>query len=323
MRRMLLLLVAAALTLLCACERTPPSPKVEWKPGDRTVTAGEAIELRATKPLTHEKEAFEYTWTMTGDCAGQLADPTAWKVTYDVPADCGGGELTFQLSAKTRLGTTTESVTFQLSPRPQEEIGLQPVRPSPLPTTWEFVNDYDGTVGAEDQQRRNKRGGYFGTWTYRDGKCELAQDTAEGSGVMKLSYVLPHNDLSACGYFEYFDGPPGDAKRADVSGFAKAGFIARSATGEPVHVRLELVEFDKYANYNQGIVSESEPFLVDDQWRRHEIDLKKLAATWKLSSAKSIGFRIDAKDDNPGKGIVLIDNLVLIRPERSTAAAQP
>lgn len=316
MRRMLLLVVLA-MGLLGACERTPPAPKVEWSPDDRQVMAGETIELRAAKPLAHDKEAFEYTWTAKGDCAGQLLDPTAWKTTYPVPADCGGGELTFTLTARSRLGSTTESVTFTISPRPEVKIGLQPVRPDPLPATWSFVNDYEGTVTPPDQERRNRRGGYFGTWTYRDGKCVLAQESEGGAGVMKLSYVLPHSNLSACGYFEYFEGPPGDAKKADISGFRKVGFIAKSATGEPVQLRLELVEFDKYANYNQGIVSESEPFLVDGEWRRHEIELKKLADTWNVASSKSIGFRVDAKDDNPGKGVVLIDNLVLIKKEEA------
>lgn len=322
MRRMLLLTVLLAGLALGACEKMPaPAPKLEWKPGDGKVVAGEVIELRATKPLAHEKEAFEFTWTAAGDCAGAISDPSAWKITYQVPEDCGGGALTFTLAAKSRLGATTESVKFELAPKPKKEIGLQPVRPEPLPESWSFVNDYEGTVAPPDQERRNKRGGYFGTWTYRDGKCELAQETAEGSGAMKLSFILPHSDLSACGYFEYFDGPPGDAKKADISGFSKVGFIAKSATGDPLRVRLELVEFDKYANYNQGIVSESDPLEVDGEWRRHELDIKKLATTWKLSSAKSLGFRIDAKDDNPNKGVLLIDNLVLVKKEPAAAAA--
>jgi len=327
MRRMLLLSVLVASLAHGGCERAPaPPPQVQRTPADGKVMAGGRIELRATKPLTADKEAFEYTWSTAGDCAGAIADPSAWKIEYEVPADCGGGKLTFTLGAKSRLGTTTESFEFQIAPKPKEVIGVEPVRPDPLPATWAFVNDYEGTLAAPDQQRRNKwapdkGGGFFGTYTYRDGKCELAAETADGAGALKLSYALPHSKLSACGYFEYFEGPPGDAKKADISGFSKVSFVAKSTTGERVTLRLELVEFDKYANYNQGIVSESEPLVVDGQWRRHELDLKELAATWKLSSTKSVGFRIDAKDGNPGAGAILVDHLVLVRKEGAAPTA--
>lgn len=313
MRRSLVLGVTALLVLSSACDQKPPSPKVEWSPDDREVLAGETIEIRAAKPLAYEKDAFEFRWTLSGDCAGELADPTAWKVNYDVPADCGGGEITLALQSTHRLGTTSESVTFKVKPQPKEEIGLTPVRPDPIPASWSFVNDYDGTIVEKDQDRRNKRDGYFGTWTYRDGKCGLTAAEDAGAGVLELKFLLPHSDLSACGYFEYFEGSPGDAKKADISEFGKVGFIAKSATGAPLTVRLELVEFDKFANYNQGIVSESEPLKIDGEWRRHEVDLRKLAKTWDIASAKSVGFRVDAKDKNPGQGVLLVDNLVLVR----------
>ncbi len=307
---------AVVVLLLVGCNTPPPQPKVEWTPATGRAVAGETIEVRATKPFAQKQEVFEFKWTMEGACAGSFDDDTAWKATYQVPADCEGGTLRILLDAKTRQGVTQHRVEFTIQAvAAAEDRRLLPVRVSPMPATWEPINTYEANVVEKTKERRNDRGAYFGTWTYRDGRCQLVQGADGDEQVLDIVYSLPHADLSACGYFEYIEGAPGEAQKVDISAFAKVGFIARTKDGNKVAIRLELVEFDKFANYNQGIVSQSPTVLVDGEWRRFEVDLQQLARTWDLSSSKSIGFRVDAKDDNVGKGTIQLDNFVLIKPE--------
>ena len=319
MRRLLLVLVSAGL-VFPACQGKPPEPRLERSPSSGQVVAGETVELRATTPLTHQREKFTYQWSASGACVGPLRGADSWKVSYEVPADCPGGTLTFALQSRTRLGTTSHTASFVIEARPalvEEEVGLHPVRPDPLPANWEMLDDFDRPLPDEPGDRRNNRGAFIGTWTYRDGKCELASVESAGSRVVQISYRLPHRSStinSSCGFFEYFQGTAGEAQQADLTGYESFGFIARMDGEGEARIRVELVEFDQYAPYKQGIVSESETIVVNGEWRRHELPLKQLARTWNLAKTKSIGIRIDARDGNGSTGALLLDNLVLLRP---------
>ena len=318
MRRFLLVSVVV-LFVLPACKTQPPEPKLEWSPGEGRAMAGDTLEVRATQPLGQQKEKFDFEWTLSGACAGKLANATDWKATYTVPEDCPGGTLTFSLKSTTRHGATVHNVSFRLQPLPKkEQMGLLPARVDPMPATWDALDDFERLFPEEESLRRNNKDAFLGTWSYRNGKCELTTAQDGSSRVLNVAYRLPHGGPSvhsACGYFEYIQGKPGEAQKADLSGFDRFGFIARTTDGGPAKLRIELVEFDEHANYNQGMVGESAPILIDGEWRRHELPLKKLAVAWDLASVKSIGFRIDARDGNHGEGAVLLDNLVFIRAE--------
>ncbi len=305
--------VILAVFLCGACRPQPPEPRLESTPVDGRAEAGEMVEVRATRPLAHAQESFSLEWNLRGDCAGPLKEADDLKANYRIPADCPGGELVFELTSTTRLGVTEHEYSFRVSPRVHRGPGLHPVRPDPIPDNWEFLNRFEGNVAEEREERRNLRDAYFSEWHHRGGTCRVAGVEDGEHQVLQVSYRLPHSNVSACGYFEYFGGPPGEAEKSDLSGYDRLGFLVRSGTDDLVRFRVELVEFDRFSAYDQGIVSTTDPYVAAGEWRRYEVNLNRLARHWDLASTKNIAFRIDAKDGNPSEGTLLFDDIVLIR----------
>ena len=316
MRRSLLLALALAF-VLPACEKAPPTPRVSRTPATGSVEAGTVVEVRASRPLAHKKEPFEFHWSTKGDCAGKPQNADGSVATYTIPKDCAGGELVFELESGTRYGSTRHAVSFQVTPLPGRDPGLLPLRPSPLPADWVVVNDFSGKIleKGRDEERRNNLGGYFETATHRDSRCELAILRDKGNEVGKMSYFLRHDDQSQCFYLEYFASPFRQLAKSDATPYDRFGFMAKTDAGQQAWLRVELVEFDEAAQFSLGVADASEPILVDDQWRRYEVHFKTFVRTWDRKSSRSIGFRLDARDHNTKRGTLYFDDLVLLKKQ--------
>ncbi len=322
-------IVVAALLLLAlpsACEKrkadpikaveTTPAPSRNGKPGGAirvNADAGATVRVALVKHIDYKDEKFVFKWTSSGPCKGTFDRDDNFKIEYTIPEDCKGGTDVLTVDVTTSSGTVKRTVEVEVKPK-KAVVGLTPTVPDPIPGSWDILNDYDGPI-ADKNLRKNRREAFFGTWTYRDGKCILSE-YAEQKGVMEILFKLPFDDLSACGYFEYFKGTEeGKAEVADLSGYLKVGIIVKSADGQKHQLRVELVEFDKYAPYNQGIVGTSDPIIVDGEWRRHEVFVRHLAEGWNAASVKTLGLKIDRKDGNAAEGRVLVDKLYLLRVE--------
>jgi hypothetical protein len=130
-------------------------------------------------------------------------------------------------------------------------------------------------------------------------------------GAMRITFAFPMQD-SACGTWEYFASVKDRPQPVDISGYERIVFMARSGDGSAHKVRIEVVEFDPHAAYDQGIVADSEPFTIGPDWQRHEVALDKLLPEmFDRRKGRQVGLRIDRRDQAEAKGVVLVDNLTL------------
>jgi hypothetical protein len=116
-----------------------------------------------------------------------------------------------------------------------------------------------------------------------------------------------------CGYFDYLKGEEGKAEPVDISNYEKITFLVKSGDGKNHKIRIEVIEFDKFQNFNQGHVASSDPIDVTSEWKRHELYLKYLLPEiFKKKEVKQIGFRIDRKEQGQNEGIIYFDNFAFI-----------
>jgi hypothetical protein len=171
----------------------------------------------------------------------------------------------------------------------------------------EVTESYDGIL-------LNKLDAPFGPWTFEFGSCEMADPPENEKGTFALSYDLP-NDDAYCGYFETFSmGKDCESAPFDVAPFEKLSFIVKSGDGKPHRLFVELVAWEKYAEFHQGRTEAVGPFEVPvDAWKRYDVELKDLIKdALAPSSIKSVSFKL-TRDKQPDGGVILFDNIALIK----------
>jgi hypothetical protein len=291
-----------SLVLVCALACTRPPPKVSID-GPAEVRAGEAAALSARVSPVRDKAT--YAWSVSGPCAAVLSDPAAARTSVTPAKDCTGDGLTVSLKVKDGSVEVPASTPIRVTPVPKAE----PVWPSPVPESWKILDDYE----IAGTPRKNLWGGFFGPWGFKAGQCALSCG-AEAGGALRITYSFPMGD-SQCGTFEYLSGPEGKPKPTDITPFGKVVFLVKSGDARAHKVRLEIIEYDPYAPPSfQGLESEGPLVTAGPEWQRVEVDLDKvLHPRSDRTKTKSVGLRIERKDQDQASGIVLVDNLAFVR----------
>jgi len=201
------------------------------------------------------------------------------------------------------------------APAPAPANPAEEVWPATLPAGWKLLNDYEGADPKTDLW-----GGAVGTWGYHMGRCRIELEREGGSGRQKVTWSLPLGD-SQCGTYEFLGGEPAKGgkgvapkpKAADISGYARVVFLAKSADGQVHKARFELTELDPYDAAQQGYTGEF-PFEVGPEWRRYEMDLDKtLHPMFDRRKGKQVGIRIDRKEQpEGGSGALWLDNVTFV-----------
>ena len=268
------------------------------------VMAGE--EARISSKCTLESDKTRFSWrarwapTKPGQkqCNIVLSDKNKSETTIKVDADCEGGNIELSLVAEFKTKRAKAEAVVKIAKKEE------PVWPQSLPDTWQLINDYSS-------QGPNRLSGIFGTWGFKMGKCSASVK----DGSLEIKYSLPLGD-SSCGTYEHFVTEKGKAKPFDITDFNKIVFMMRSSDDSTHYVVFEVVEFDPYAQADQGMVVETKPIEVTPKWQRFEVNLSEiLHPHFDKKKAKQVGLRIDRKYQNQPSGVILFDNLVLVKKE--------
>jgi hypothetical protein len=287
----------------CAPKPNPPRFTVVTDPADGQVVSGRAVSFSCNRGL--DREPVEYVTKLDSDCPMKQLESSGCLAKYEVEQDCLGGKGVYTVTAKGKGGTTIVSKDFTLV-RALASHEVLPDRPDPLPGTWKLVDTFDGTV----EKKANLWEGFIGTWTFKSGSCQVAPGPEK---TLKLSYKLPIGS-SQCGFFEYLKGGEGKSEAVDVSGYTGLTFQLRSADERVHKLRLEVVQWDKLAEYNQGpVFTGKEALVAKPYWRRYEYKLTELPQGFDLKAIKSIGLTLDGRDGFGQDGTVLVDNLAFIQ----------
>lgn len=284
------------------CKSQPPKVVIL---GQDTITFGSYQEYKVE--VTPIENVKKIRWSLVSDQPEgyvRLEPETGEKTTLSVSADALKGEIRLRVEViyGGELSVKVEKLVKIVEPEKKKE----PLWPTPIPPNFKVLNDYENP----GEPLINLWGGRFGTWGFKNGKCTLTVE----KGVLRLVYNLPMLD-SSCGTYEYLAMKKNKYMPVDIRDYKKIVFLARSEDSLEHKVRFEIVEYDPYAAFDQGIVADSEPITVGIEWQRYEIDLDKIIPDlFKREQTKQIGFRIDRKEQSQGIGAVLFDNLTFVKP---------
>lgn len=324
---------AMALLLLASCSRDPEQIKkglvTEMTPSSGKI-GPKGVTLMTVENKTGEK--LDFTWSAPGACGELKTDPAK---SYEARFVGREGETiceeTVTLSA---AGATKEplSIPFKITVKPVEKAPELVLRPSPIPETWTMINDFDDTLilktfeckrkvaGADEEEVAedvylNKLGATFDAWSFEEGVCSIQARTEKDGDVLAMTYDIATDD-SYCGYFENLKlAKDCETRSFDLSEYDVLTFITASGD-EADHVfSIEVVQWEKYAEFHQGKPSIFGPIKVNKEWTRHEIPIKDLCKKEvDPTFVKSISFKVPRKGQ-PDKGVILLDNVALIKKE--------
>lgn len=315
MARRLPIILALA---MFACETVPPPPQfvIKIDPKEAEVTAGVRIQFHCEKKGA-EKDAYEYTATMESPCTLETEAQKGCLGSFVVDPECLGGRGVYTVVARSKGGESKQvaefSVKQKLSPRE-----VLPSRPESVPDTWQIVDGFDGGATAKD----NPSGGLRDAWTFNNGKCTQADGP---EGALRLGVSLPLQ-ISQCGFVEHLKVKKTEEKKGgktvtreefqsmDLTGFQAISFQVKSADDKPHALHLEIIDHDARSLNGQGQVWTAEETLVaKPHWRRFEFPIHDIPKGLRLSTTRSIGFKLDGKDGFGAEFAILIDNLALVR----------
>ncbi len=324
--------LALAILVVCACEPSPGEAQkaffITAKPGSFTVGPGETLKVTVDNK---SGKAVQYQWEVKEDC-GELsfgADASkAFEVTYK-------GRVHDQICSATLVltvhGAHRQPLVFnrRMTVRPREKVREAELRPSPLPESWLLINDFNGSLTpkvfecvrksrAGDEQvseevKLNRLGANFTDWSFESSTCTIYEEQDKGETVMALRYDIATDD-SYCGYVENLKlGKDCDTKLFDLSPFETLTFLARSGDDHDHKLFVEIVQWERYAEFHQGRAARFGPLTVGQEWKRHEVPIAKvLKKDVDPTFVKSVGLKVTRIGDSD-RGIILIDNMALIR----------
>ncbi len=156
----------------------------------------------------------------------------------------------------------------------------------------------------------------FGEWNFEFANCFFDAAPAGDEGVLAFKYDLPHHD-DYCGYFENLKvGEDCETQPYDTSEFTHLTFIAKSGDDKSHRLHVEMINWERFAEFHQGRPESVGPFDVTDKWQRYEIPLGDLYKdTLNPSGIKSVSFKIKREANFPDHGLILFDNVAFMKKE--------
>lgn len=168
-----------------------------------------------------------------------------------------------------------------------------------------------------DDVQLNLNGAPFGPWNFEFANCFFDEDPEE-EGVLTYKYDLPHDD-DFCGYYENLAvGDDCETRPYDTSEFEYVTFLTKSGDEKTHRFYLELINWERFAEFHQGRPEAVGPFEATPEWSRFEV---KLADVYKdtldPTGIKSLSIKIKREPNFPDHGVVLFDNFAFIKSEGS------
>jgi hypothetical protein len=169
-------------------------------------------------------------------------------------------------------------------------------------------------VEVFDDVTLNLRDAPFGPWTFEFANCSFGAAPEGETGVLPLAYDLPHND-DYCGFFENLGmGKDCETTPLDASVMESVTFIVRSGDGEKHSFFVELVAWEKYAEFHQGRSEAFGPIEAGKDWKRFEIPVSDIVKKEiDPASIKSVSFKVRREANYPDHGLILFDNVAFVR----------
>ncbi len=304
---------------------------VNFNPDTRVIESGATL-----KGNIDNKTGIPYTYEVTSpqNCGElKLKDESAVEFTFVAKsheADC-----TDEIKLALKGGEEIVNASFTIKVKAGAQEPELELRPDPIPDTWLMVNDYENTMQehtftctrkptggeenvpgeeVEEELKLNLLKATFDTWQYEGASCTYA-DLPEGvTGVAALAYDLPYDD-AFCGMFENLGlGKDCETDKRDLGNYQALTFLAKSGDAAEHKLYVEIVQWEKYAEFHQGKAAEFGPITIPaDRWKRFQIPMEKLCRDdVQPFSVKSVSFKVK-RAGHPDKGVILIDNVAFIK----------
>jgi hypothetical protein len=324
--------LALAILFACACEPSPEEAQkafhITANPGTFSVGPGETLKLTVDNK---SGKAVQYQWEAKEDCGELSFGPDASKAFEAVYKGRAHDQICSTNLVLTVLGAHKQPLVFEhkVTVRPQEKAREAELRPSPLPESWQMINDFNGSLtpkvfecvrksraGDEEvseEVKLNRLGANFTDWSFESSTCTIYEEQDQGETVMALGYDIATDD-SYCGYMENLKlGKDCDTKLFDLSPFETLTFLAKSGDDHDHQLLVEIIQWEKYAEFHQGRAAQFGPITVGREWKRHEVPIAKVCKKdVDPTFVKSVGLKV-TRMGSSDKGIILIDNMALIR----------
>ena len=173
-------------------------------------------------------------------------------------------------------------------------------------------------VDYYDDVQLNLNDAPFGPWAFEFANCFFDENYTEEEGVLAYKYDLPHHD-DYCGYYENLSvGEDCETRPYDTTAYSHVTFIAKSGDDKVHRFYLELINWERFAEFHQGRPEAVGPFQASAEWSRFEIKLEDVYQdTLDPSGIKSLSIKIKREANYPDSGLVLFDNFAFIKNEGS------
>lgn len=256
-------------------------------------------------------------------------------------------ETKTEKAAKTQKAEKSAPAPEAARPEPKKEVKPpEPVWPEKLPDNWMVINDYEKEVdlsdpdenASNDKTKKKKRkkkgwkmgpanllGGEWGKVGFNGGLCKLKQVKDGDNTVLQISYNMP-TKMSECGTYEYLKPfiqkkvgrkrIPNYPQYFDLRPFDKITAMVKSGDDKEHNLKIHLTELDSYGSQLQGYVSPTKMIVATEEWKRVEFSLDKTLHEFfdrRHAQATGIRIRFQEQNDRNDSGVVLFDNLTLIK----------
>jgi hypothetical protein len=173
-------------------------------------------------------------------------------------------------------------------------------------------------VDYYDDVQLNLHNAPFGPWNFEFANC-FFDETYEGEeGVLAYKYDLPHHD-DFCGYYENLQvGEDCETRPHDTTAYSHVTFIAKSGDENKHRFYLEMINWERFAEFHQGRPEFTGPFEAGPEWTRYEVKLEDIYRdTLNPEGIKSVSFKIKREPNYPDHGLILFDNVAFLKKEEA------
>jgi hypothetical protein len=169
-----------------------------------------------------------------------------------------------------------------------------------------------------DDVQMNLNDAPFGPWNFEFANCFFDESYEGEEGVLAYKYDLPHHD-DFCGYYENLSvGEDCETTPYDTRPYEYATFIAKSGDDKTHRFYLELINWERFAEFHQGRPEAVGPFDATGEWNRFEVNLADVYKdTLDPAGIKSLSIKIKREANYPDHGLILFDNFAFIEKEGS------
>jgi len=178
-------------------------------------------------------------------------------------------------------------------------------------------------VDVFDGQLLNLLDAPFGPWNFEFAGCAFGDPPQGEKGVLAFAYDLPHDD-DYCGFFENLGmGKDCESTPFDASVVDKVTFLVRSGDGQKHAFFVELVAWEKFAEFHQGRSEPFGPLEAGEAWKRYEVAVSDIVKRdIDPTAIKSVSFKIRREANYPDHGLILFDNVAMVRKGEAIKTAE-